>query len=46
MYIDSIFWFLSWPILIIISYQVSKMLIKRYESGEGKALKESEKSTK
>lgn len=32
MYLDSIFWFLSWPVIIIVSYQISKMLIKKYES--------------
>jgi hypothetical protein len=28
-YISSILWFLSWPLLIIISYQLIKYFVKR-----------------
>lgn len=35
MYIDSIFWILTWPALIIISYQLVKFLVKKYEKKSG-----------
>jgi hypothetical protein len=31
MYLNSILWFLSWPVLIIISYQLVKYTIHKYE---------------
>ena len=31
MYWDSIFWFLSWPALVVVSYQLVKYTIKKYE---------------
>ncbi|HKJ77913.1 MAG TPA: hypothetical protein VKA10_00205 [Prolixibacteraceae bacterium] len=31
MYIESILWMLSWPVVIIVSYQVIKLMVKRYE---------------
>lgn len=40
MYLDSVFWFLSWPILIIVSFQIIKVILKRYE--EEKVPKENE----
>ena len=45
MYLDSVFWFLSLPIIIIASYQISKVLIKRYESEKGETSKEQETAT-
>lgn len=32
MYWSSIIWFLSWPALIIISYQLVKFAVKKYET--------------
>jgi len=32
MYWNSIFWFLSWPALVIISYQLVKYTIHKYEN--------------
>lgn len=32
MYISSILWFLSWPLLIIVSYQLVKFVVKKYEA--------------
>jgi uncharacterized membrane protein YjfL (UPF0719 family) len=32
MYTSSILWMLSWPVLLIISYQVIKLVVKKYES--------------
>jgi len=31
MYWNSIFWFLSWPVLVVVSYQLVKYTIKKYE---------------
>jgi hypothetical protein len=31
MYWSSIFWFLSWPVVVIISYQLIKFTIQKYE---------------
>ena len=31
MYATSIIWILSWPILIIVSYQVIKLVVRIYE---------------
>ncbi len=31
MYWESIFWFLSWPALVVVSYQLVKYTIKKYE---------------
>jgi hypothetical protein len=31
MYWSSIFWFLSWPVVVIISYQLIKFTILKYE---------------
>ena len=32
MYTSSILWMLSWPVLIIISYQLIKLAVKKYEN--------------
>lgn len=32
MFLQSILWFASWPLLVIISYQVIKQLVRRYEA--------------
>jgi hypothetical protein len=32
MYTTPILWMLSWPLLIIVSYQVVKLVVKNYES--------------
>lgn len=32
MYIKAILWMLSWPVLIIVSYQLVKYVVKKYES--------------
>lgn len=32
MYWNSILWFLSWPVLVIISYQLVKFIVLKYES--------------
>ena len=31
MYTTSILWMLSWPVVIIVSYQVIKLVVKKYE---------------
>jgi len=31
MYWSSIFWFLSWPVVVIISYQLIKFTVLKYE---------------
>jgi len=31
MYWSSIFWFLSWPVVVIISYQLIKFTILKYQ---------------
>jgi hypothetical protein len=31
MYWSSIFWFLSWPVVVIISYRLIKYTIRKYE---------------
>lgn len=31
MYTSSILWMLSWPALIIVSYQLVKLVVKKYE---------------
>lgn len=31
MYWNSILWFLSWPVLVYISYQLVKFTIRKYE---------------
>lgn len=32
MYTEAILWMLSWPVLIIVSYQLIKLALKRFES--------------
>lgn len=32
MYFTSILWFLSWPVLVIISYQLVKFTVLKYEA--------------
>lgn len=32
MHTEAILWMLSWPVLIIISYQIVKLVVKKYES--------------
>ena len=39
MYWSSIFWFLSWPVVVIISYQLIKFTIRKYEPILEKPLK-------
>jgi hypothetical protein len=39
MYWSSIFWFISWPVVVIISYQLIKYTVKRYEDVLEKPLK-------
>lgn len=31
MYLSSILWMLSWPVLLVFAYQVVKLMVKRYE---------------
>jgi hypothetical protein len=31
MYISSILWYLSWPVLIIVSYYLIRFALKRFE---------------
>jgi len=31
MYWNSILWFLSWPLLVIVSYQLVKFTIRKYD---------------
>jgi len=31
MYTAQILWMLSWPVLIIVSYQLVKLVVKKYE---------------
>ncbi len=31
MYIKAILWMASWPVLIIVSYQLVKLVVKKYE---------------
>ncbi len=31
MYTSSIIWMLTWPVLIIISYQLIKLVVKKFE---------------
>lgn len=42
MYLNSILWFLSWPVLVIISYQLVKFTISKYESILEKPLKKAQ----
>jgi hypothetical protein len=30
-YIESLIWFISWPVLIIVSYQLIKFVLKKLE---------------
>ena len=39
MYWSSILWFLSWPIVVIISYQLIKFTILKYEKNLEKPIK-------
>ena len=39
MYLTSLLWFLSWPILVIVAYQLVKFTIKKYEPILEKPLK-------
>jgi hypothetical protein len=32
MYTTPILWMISWPVLIIVSYQLVKLAVKKYES--------------
>ncbi len=32
MYTAQILWMLSWPVLIIVSYQLVKLAVKKYEN--------------
>ena len=40
MYTSSIIWMLTWPVLLVVSYQLIKLVIKKYE----KKLEAEEKS--
>ena len=31
MYTSSIIWMLTWPVLIIVSYQLVKLVVKKYD---------------
>ena len=35
MHTEAILWMLSWPVLIIISYQIVKLVVKKNESKLG-----------
>jgi hypothetical protein len=37
MYLDSIFWFISWPILIYAAYRLSAYLLEKFEEQEVEA---------
>jgi len=39
MYWSSIFWFISWPVVVIISYQLIKFTIQKYEEVLDKPVK-------
>ena len=39
MYWTSILWFLSWPALVILSYQLAKFTVRKYETILEKPLK-------
>ncbi len=39
MYWNSILWFLSWPVLVVISYQLVKYTVFKYEALLEKPLK-------
>jgi hypothetical protein len=39
MYWSSIFWFISWPVLVIISYQLIKFTILKYDEILNKPVK-------
>lgn len=40
MYTDSILMMISWPALIIISYQLVKFVVKKYEGRQGNIIKD------
>jgi len=42
MYWNSILWFLSWPVLVIISYQLVKYTVLKYEAILEKPMKKKE----
>lgn len=31
MYTSSIIWMLTWPVLIVVSYQLIKLVVKKYD---------------
>lgn len=39
MFWSSILWFLSWPTVVVISYQLIKFTVKKYEATLEKPLK-------
>lgn len=39
MYLSSILWYLSWPVLVIISYHLVKFTVLKYEAKLEKPLK-------
>jgi len=39
MYWSSIFWFISWPALVVVSYQLVKYTISKYEEVLDKPIK-------
>lgn len=39
MYLASIFWYLSWPVLVIVAYQLVKFTVLKYETVLEKPLK-------
>lgn len=42
MYTSSILWYLSWPLLVVISYYLIRFTIKKYESILEKPIKKGE----
>ncbi len=42
MYIKAILWMASWPVLIIVSYQLVRLVVKKYESKTETAEEEQE----
>lgn len=42
MYLTSILWFLSWPVMVIVAYHLVKYTVKKYEPVLEKPLKKAE----
>jgi len=39
-YLHEILWYVSWPLLIVVSYQAVKFVLKRFEKVEANRVKE------